>query len=220
MDKQDFSEKLRKDYEDILDRIERGMLPLVARIPMINKVVSDYVLAQDEYFEELKARGEYVPIQLRDSWLLEKMADLVFYEELSWSHPDKMSIVEYPVMSEWQVKERRDKTSMPGKITHDDRQFNGRRKAHSVGRNGEIIVSNPRIVSEEDDGISQIELKTDVEAMLKNANLTERQRQAIDLTYFEGMTQEEAAVEMGLSHKRIVGRYIVAGIKKIKENNE
>lgn len=31
-----------KDYEDIRDRVERGMLPLVARIPAIDKVVDKH----------------------------------------------------------------------------------------------------------------------------------------------------------------------------------
>ena len=39
----------------------------------------------------------------------------------------------------------------------------------------------------------------DLEALLDNAKLTNRQRQAIDLVYFEDMTQEQAAEVMGVS---------------------
>lgn len=39
----DYNANLRKDYEDIRDKVERGMLPLVARIPAIEKAVSDYI---------------------------------------------------------------------------------------------------------------------------------------------------------------------------------
>ena len=43
----DYNAKLAKDYEDIRDRVERGMLPLVARIPAIDDAVTTYVAAQD-----------------------------------------------------------------------------------------------------------------------------------------------------------------------------
>src|SRR5690625_3964535 len=107
----DYNAKLAQDYEDIRAKVRGGMLPLVARIPEIDKAVSAYVLAQDEHYEELRRKAEAedgdaggspeaVPIQLRDATALHRMADLVMHEELTWSHPDKMSIVEYPVMSD------------------------------------------------------------------------------------------------------------------------
>src|SRR5690625_6502183 len=89
------------------------MLPLVARIPVIDKAVRDYVEAQDAHFDSIREEGGLVPIQYRDSHMLDQFAELIMYEELTWSHPDKMSIVEYPIMSDWQAKERRDKTSFP-----------------------------------------------------------------------------------------------------------
>src|SRR5699024_6489494 len=51
---------------------------------------------------------------------------------------------------------------------------------------------------------------------LENAGLTERQRQAIELVYFEGMTQEDAAKEMGVS-KPAVNQFISIGNTKIKK---
>jgi len=39
--------RLAKDYEDIRDRVERGMLSLVARIPATDDAVLTYVTAQD-----------------------------------------------------------------------------------------------------------------------------------------------------------------------------
>src|SRR5690606_41916934 len=102
------------------------MLPLVARNPVIEKAVSEYVLAQDEDAARRRKKRGYVPIQIRDSNMLDKFADLIMYEELTWTHPDKMSIVKYPVMSDWQAKDRREKTSFLGEMTYDDRQFNGR----------------------------------------------------------------------------------------------
>ena len=203
MPNEDYVKKLRKDHEEIADKVERGMLPLVARIPAIENAVSNYVSAQDEDFERNREKGGHVPIQLRDSRLLDKFAELIMYEELTWSHPDKMSIVEYPIMSDWQAKERRDKTSFPGEITHDDRQFNGRRKGYSVGKSGEINVTNRRMPNLEDSGIKALESELTVAELLEGSKLTDRQRQAIELVYFEDMTQEQAAKSMGVKRATV-----------------
>src|SRR5690625_79257 len=134
----DYNAKLLEDYKEIRGKVERGMLPLVARIPAIDKAVSEYVIARDEHLESKRNP----PIAYRDEKALERFADLILYEELKWSHPDKMTIVEYPVMSDWQEIERNSKRVLPGEITFRDRNHNGRRKAHSVGKNGEIKVTN------------------------------------------------------------------------------
>jgi len=214
---EDYIEKLRKDYDEIADKVKRGMLPLVARIPEIDKAVRDYVEAQDAHFESMREKGGHVPIQYRDSHMLDKFAELIMYEELTWSHPDKMSIVGYPIMSDWQAKERRDKTSFPGEITHDDRQFNGRRKGYSVGKSGEINVTNHRMPNLEDSGIEALEGEITVAELLEGAKLTDRQQQAIELVYFEDMTQEQAAKVMGI-HRANVNEYIRHGLMKIRRN--
>ena len=203
MSNEDYIAKIKKDYEEIADKVKRGMLPLVARIPVIDKAVRDYVEAQDAHFESMREEGGHVPIQYRDSHMLDQFAELIMYEELTWSHPDKMSIVEYPIMSDWQAKERRDKTSFPGEITHDDRQFNGRRKGYSVGKSGEINVTNHRMPNLEDSGIEALEGEITVAELLEGAKLTDRQRQAIELVHFEDMTQEQAAKVMGVKRATV-----------------
>lgn len=55
----------------------------------------------------------------------------------------------------------------------------------------------------------------DLYALLENANLTDRQRQAIDLVYFEDMTQEQAAKVMGVT-RQAVDLYARNAINKMR----
>lgn len=207
----DYNEKLRQDYEEIKRKVERGMLPLVARLPAIDRAVIDYVRAQDEYFEGL----HNPPIQFRDSDALERMADLVLYEELKWSHPDKMSIVEYPLMSDTQEDRLMDKTRLHAVIEYKGRETNGRRTQSYIDDNGAQQVSRSRLPEPYDDILDDIDNQLVTDDLLNKAGLTERQRQAVDLVYFEGMTHEEAAEVMGVS-RRAVGFFIDVSLSKLK----
>lgn len=104
----DYNEKLYEDYTKIKRKVERGMLPLVARNPAIDHATTDYVVALAEHYHADKDAGKNPPIPLKNAAMLDRFSDLVMYEELKWSHPDKMSIVEYPVMSDTQEEERHD----------------------------------------------------------------------------------------------------------------
>lgn len=44
--------------------------------------------------------------EMPDDTALKAMADLILYEELSDNHPDKMSLEEYPIMSDYQLARR------------------------------------------------------------------------------------------------------------------
>jgi hypothetical protein len=44
-----------------------------------------------------------------DSTQLERLSDAILYEELTDTHPDKLTRAEYPFMSEWQFELRRDR---------------------------------------------------------------------------------------------------------------
>jgi len=210
---EDYVKKLRKDYEEIADKVERGMLPLVARIPAIEKAVSEYVLAQDEDFERKREKGGHVPIQYRDNYMLDKFAELVMYEELTWSHPDKMSIVEYPVMSERQEKERKGKQVLKSGLEFGDLRYLGKRKK-VLDDDGMLSVRWSRVIKNTDDVVERSVTLMDLQNALKNAGLTDRQRQAIDLVFFENMTQEEAGEVMGVT-KQAVNRYISFAINKL-----
>lgn len=61
------------------------------RIHMCDELIGAYV----------RARGESPP-----GPLLERLADVILYEELSDKRSNKMQLYEYPIMSEWQRSRR------------------------------------------------------------------------------------------------------------------
>lgn len=213
----DYNAKLRQDYEDIKRKVESGMLPLVARVPAIDNAVTEYALARAEHYHAEQAKGKNPPIAFKDSAALEKYADLILYEELKWSHPDKMTIVEYPVMTNWQEGVREEKSIKLEEITYRDRQHNGRKKASYFGDDGEVGVSNPKMPDRFDKEIERMDDKIDVGELLDSANLTDRQRQVIDLIFFEDMTQGQAGEVMGVSDRGL--RYhLDAALTKLRRN--
>lgn len=212
----DYNEKLAHDYEKIRNKIEQGMLPLIARIPAIDKAVSDYVLAQDEEFERKRSRGGFIPIQLRDGEALHNMSDLVLYEELKWCHADKMTIVEYPIMSEDQESLRSTKYTPHSDLQYGDRRYTGRRKTHFTDDYGAPQVRNSHIVNPYDPAIEAIGDCIDLYDALDNAGLSDRQREAINLIYFEDKTQSVAAVVMGVSQPA-VAKFERIALEKLRE---
>src|SRR5690606_27166324 len=112
-------------------RVKAGKLPLVARIPAIERAVDEYAIKRAAYHEKKRAEGVKIPLEYRhDGRLLEQFADLILYEELTWSHPDKMTIVERPIMSDSQAELRADKYKPHPDLQYGDRRFTGRRKTH------------------------------------------------------------------------------------------
>lgn len=212
---QDYNAKLAKDYEEIRDKVERGMLPLVARIPAIDKAVGEYVIARDKHL----ASKQNPPIAYRDADALHRMADLILYEELTWSHPDKMSIVEYSVMSDRQSKSYYENHSHKGDLQFGDLRFLGKRKTVTEQKDGSHSVKYNRVLNVGDDEIDATIDRIDVQRALEGAGLTDRQCEAITLVYFgnegEGMTQAEAGEIMGVS-QQAVDNYLRYSIEKLR----
>src|SRR5690606_6945679 len=132
------------------------MLPLVARNPALDRATSEYALAQAEHYHTEQAKGKNPPIPLRDSDTLHKCADLVMYEELKWSHPDKMSIVEYPIMSDRNEQSYFEKYTTHSDLQYGDRRYTGRRKTHFTDDHGAPQVRNSRIVDPNDPTIERL----------------------------------------------------------------
>lgn len=188
------------------------MLPLVARCPALDKITVEYAVSQAEHFEGISNP----PIAYRNSALIDRCADLVLYEELTWSHADKMSIVEYPIMSDSQSEVRRNKYTPHSDLQYGDRRYMGRRKTHFMDDNGAPQVRNSRIAEPQDATIDRTVENIDLQRALSSAGLTDKQRQAIDLVYFGSMTQEEAARTIGI-RQHTLSKHVDKALSRLRE---
>ena len=135
--------------------------------------------------------------------VLDRLGTYLILDHLTDSHPDKMSREETPVQSIWQEIYMENRTSLLEELFHDGRHGNGRRKSVFDDQNDVKQVSNGRMPNVEDVEISNADMRIIVEELLERAKLTVRQRQAIDLVYFEDMTQEKAAEVMGVGRATV-----------------
>lgn len=210
-----YNEKLAQETSKVRDKVKRGMLPLIARCPALDKITVEYAVAQAEHYDNKRSEGVNMPIAYRNSDLLDRCADLVLHEELTWSHPDKMSIVEYPLVGERNEKSYRDKHTPKSELQFGDMRYLGKRKV-AMDDEDSAAVYKRKIVRQNDPIIEQVDAHIDLYRAIDNAGLTDRQRQAIDLLYFGGMTQEEAAAEMGVSQPAIF-KFERIALRKLNE---
>ena len=135
--------------------------------------------------------------------VLDRLGAYLILDHLTDSHPDKMTREETPVQSIWQEIYMENRTSLLEELFHDGRHGNGRRKSVFDDQNDVKQVSNGRMPHVEDVEISNADMRIIVEDLLVKAKLSGRQRQAIDLVYFEDMTQEKAAEVMGVKRATV-----------------
>ena len=139
------------------------------------------------------------------------LAEMILNEELSDKHPDKMAREEYPFMSEHQEKHRfkREKSISDIKTGVDDATI-GRKLDHDGIKRRIYDYMTPKR------DMALIPAKyLDLYNALDNAGLTQKQLEVIDLVYFEGMTQEDAADVLGIN-KSNVNAYLKAALKKLR----
>jgi hypothetical protein len=86
-----YKEELHEAITQLQQATKRGEMPREVRLGRIEALA-------EEYF----AKAGEMP----DGVALERMADLILYEELSNTHPDKVTRTEYPFFSEHQFEER------------------------------------------------------------------------------------------------------------------
>ncbi|MBO0602715.1 hypothetical protein I2483_13690 [Sporosarcina sp. E16_3] len=210
-----YAEQLQADYTRIRTEIREGRLPREERLVQIAEVTDRYALAHAEAYDKARESGRVMPINYKNDRLLHAFADLALYEDLTWSHADKMSLVEFPIMSDSQAKRRASRTSMPGEIEHNDRGNNGRQTLIYTDKNDVSRSTKPRMANVWEDNLCASVANIDLHNGIQNAGLTVRQAQAIDLVYGDGKTQEAAASEMGIA-KSNVNAYLDVGVAKIR----
>lgn len=144
------------------------------------------------------------------------LAEMILNEELTDKHPDKMTREEYAILSDTQVDVREGKQKPHGDLQFGDRRSNGRRKTSFTDDYGAPQVRNNRVIGVHDGEFERLVSYLDLYEALDNAGLTQRQSEAIDLVYFGNMTQEDAAVEMGVI-QQAVGQFVRAGLHKLRK---
>ncbi len=161
--------------------------------------------------EELtEAYYEQLGFQPAES-VLSRLAWYLVFDEMTDSHPDKMTREEFPMMSEHQ-------TSVRQKREHSLSDVYTGKNDETIGRYSDSEGIKRRVYDymtpERDDYVIDTKY-LDLYNAIDNAGLTARQREAIDLIYFEDMTQEDASRAMGVSDRAI--RYFISdGIAKLR----
>ena len=143
--------------------------------------------------------------------ILSRLATYLLLDTLADPHPDKMARDEYPVMSYSQTGRyfARNGTLAPEPYTQES--VMGRKSSAKEWGSG----NSDTLLFADDPMLSSVIEKADLHTLLDNAKLTDRQRQAIDLVYFEDMTQEQAASVMGVT-RQAVDLYARNAINKIR----
>lgn len=122
------------------------------------------------------------------SGALSRLAWYVIFDDMTDSHPDKVSRTEYPIMSGWQKELRNERFVKIEKLTQ----------------------------GKEDAGIVRIPLDLSLQEALGGAGLTKRQREAVELVFLMDMTQAGAATVMGI-RKPAVNKHVSIGIRKLRK---
>lgn len=212
MTKLTYSEQLQADYTRIRTATRAGTITQEERFTQIDETVGNYSVAHAEAYDKARETKAVLPINYKNDRLLDAFADLALYDDLTWDHADKMSIIEYPLLSASQAKLRRKREgSVSDVVTGKDDATIGRTPDKITGRKNRIY---DYMTPERD--VALIPAKyLDLYTAIDGAGLTDRQRQAIDLVYFDGLTQEGAAEEMGVS-KPAVNQFITAAMTNIR----
>lgn len=143
--------------------------------------------------------------------VLSRLAWYIVFDEMTNNHPDKITREEYPIMNESQRKRRKE---IPSKNVYFRKgDYVGARSVYEKSdKHGTGFVKKYPIYSEISDNR---DTGIDVLRLLDNAGLTERQREAIELVFFEDLTQEQAGKRLGVS-KQAINLYLSISYEKIR----
>jgi len=143
--------------------------------------------------------------------VLSRLATYILLDTLTDPHPDKMSREEYPIMSYGQTGRYFARNGTIAPEPYMQESVMGRKTSAKEWGND----NSDALLFADDPMLLNVIESVDLYALLDNANLTDRQRQAIDLVYFEDLTQEQAAKVMGVT-RQAVDLYARNAINKIR----
>lgn len=144
--------------------------------------------------------------------VLSRLAWYIVFDEMTDANPHKASHGEYPTLSDNQLLRRRKKESLLSDVFTS-------KGDETIGRYIDSDGVRRRVYDYMTPARDMALVPTaylDLYSALDNAGLTKRQRQAIELVYFGGMTQEDAGVEMGVK-KNTLNEILARSYSKIKE---
>ena len=145
-----------------------------------------------------------------DESVLSRLAWYIVFDEMTDKRPNKVSSEEYPILSDYQAETRRQRErSISDVYTGKNDETIGRYTDHEGIKRRIYDYMTP----ERDDFVIDAKY-LDLYNAIDSAGLTDRQRQAIALVYFEGMTQEVAGEVMGV-RKWTVNEHLDGALRKL-----
>ena len=131
--------------------------------------------------------------------VLSRLGTYILLDYYSNSNPHKVSTEDYPTLSDNQVKRRENREKPLSKVyTGVNDVTIGRKKGVDGVKRRLFDFMTP----ERDSSLIPTE-HLSLYMAIDVANLTDRQRQAIDLVYYDGLTQEAASDVMGVSRRTL-----------------
>ncbi|MHC8516788.1 sigma factor-like helix-turn-helix DNA-binding protein [Sporosarcina sp. ITBMC105] len=204
----DYNAVLAQEVAHTRQQVRAGAITAEGAIKPLDDATRAYAEAQAEHYAALRNP----PIALRNGALLDAAADTLMHDYLTWSHFDKMNIVENPILSDTQLKLRHKRETTLGDV------YTGGKGDETIGRQRGGDGIKHRIYDfmtpNRDNALVPARYLTLYDA-LDNAGLTQRQREAIDLVYFEDLTQADAAERMGVT-QQAVAKFVRAALRTLR----
>lgn len=217
----DYNDVLKQSTEYLEDKVRKDTITLEMRFELLESISSKYVLSRDLHYERMvddaiknKRSVGTVNIPYRDQYALDRLAVIALHDDLTWSHPDKMSIIEYPIMSERQEDTRSRRTTLVDDMIFGDRRGRGRGAKAGCGE-GSSGGRQP-LGGSFDEEIELSGDRLDIERAIVEADLTELQKQAVMLTHVDGYTQTEVATNLGV-RPEVISRRIKVALGRMRD---
>ena len=148
------------------------------------------------------------------SAVLSRLAWYLVFDEMTDSHPDKMTREELPIMSGGQTKRYFEKAKIKPAVEAREDALVGRHKRAFVTDDGANWVTSSPLVIPSDGELDAVEWRAFLESIL-----SAREYAIVQRYYGDGATQGEIAAEMGVSQPRVAS-IMRRALDKIREEIE